>query len=68
MPPQYDLNSFDRKVKDYIYTYPGKTVKAIQTDFDAKYIVTLSLKRLAKRGLITSINFKIYPVCSQVMT
>jgi len=66
MPPQVELTTFDRKVLNYIYKYPGQTVKAIQIDFDSKYGVTQSLRRLARQKKITVINFQIHPVCSQV--
>ncbi len=66
MPPQTELTTFDRKVLNYIYKYPGKSVKTIQDDFRSKHMVTNSLRYLARRGLITEVNFRIVPVCSQV--
>lgn len=67
MPPQVELTTFDRKVLNYIYKYPGQTVNAIQNDFRSKHLVSSSLRYLARRGLISDVNFKIYPVCSQVI-
>jgi len=66
MPPQTELTTFDRKVLNYIYKYPGKPVKVIQNDFRSKNMVSNSLRYLARRGLITEIDFRIHPVCSQV--
>lgn len=66
MPPQTDPTTFDRKVLNYIYKYPGVTVKTIQDDFRSHNMVSNSLRYLARRGLITNTNFRIYPVCSQV--
>jgi len=66
LPPQVELTTFDRKVLNYIYKYPGATVKAIQDDFRSKNLVSSSLRYLARRGLITDVNFRMYPVCSQV--
>jgi predicted transcriptional regulator len=67
MPCQAELTTFDRKVLNYIYKYPGKTVKTIQDDFRSHTLVSNSLRYLARRGLITNNNFRIYPVCSQVL-
>jgi hypothetical protein len=67
MPPQAELTTFDRKVLNYIYKYPGQTVLAAQNDFRSKHLVSNSLRYLARRELITIIDFKIYPVCSQII-
>jgi hypothetical protein len=64
--PQTRLTQFDRKLLNYIYKYPGQTVKTIQSDFRSKHTVSESLRYLARLGCITHIDFKIYPVCSQV--
>jgi predicted transcriptional regulator len=67
MPCQAELTQFDRKLLNYIYKYPGQTVLTVQNDFRSKSMVSNSLRYLARRGLITIINFRIYPVCSQVI-
>jgi DNA-binding MarR family transcriptional regulator len=66
MPPQVELTTFDRKVLAYIYKYPGKTVKTIQDDFRSKHMVSNSLRYLARRGLITEVNFRMHPVCQVI--
>ncbi len=42
-------------------------VKAIQLDFEAKESVSNSLRKLARRGLISEVDFRIYPICSQIL-
>ncbi len=68
MHPQTKLSQFDRNLLNYIYKYPGQTVLTIQNDFRSKHLVSESLRYLARLGLISNVNFKIYPVCSQVLS
>jgi predicted transcriptional regulator len=71
MPCQVELNTFDRKVLNYIYKYSPAPVLKIQNDFgrDMKWSISNSLRKLANRGLISynQKNSSWYPVCSQVI-
>jgi len=59
---------YNKKVLAYINNHPnGATVKLLQTEFQRKHMVSESLRYLAKKGYITCINFRFYPICSQVI-
>jgi hypothetical protein len=62
MAYQIDLESYDIKVRDYIYKYPGKMAHQIQNEFRSKYAVSQSLRYLARCGHIVCINMRFYPV------
>ena len=62
MAYQMDLESYDIKVSDYINKYPGKMTHQIQNEFRSKYLVSQSLRNLAKRGVIVCVNMRFYPV------